>query len=831
MVMVIKRKVAGRILEGALERPISAIIAPVASGKSELLRQVGERAAEAGRTCDSIAVGSDPQAALKAILDSLGRSEIAGHAPHLLLIDNFHRVPDAEAATILARAAEGTHISLVLASDRPLAVPVAGFRLQRKLAEYGMSDLAFTRQEAREMSGVGMAEVMSRDFQILVQATEGWVGAWQLIADRLANGESLTRIANDFRGNFGLFADYFEEEILSGFAPDLAEFITSFGIIAPLSIELASDLGGADARHLWDEARRSCPFLVQSVRSGRALNPHPMFRHFLAERLKARAPTAFVRLLKSAAEWFEKREDWPETIECLIAAGEEDLVAEKLRQNSSEIFARFGDATLLVSRGFVPERIIRQVVPVIRPEGALIQRRLDAGVEPEVLIRAGASADEQFKAILAYFGADRFEAVKMLADKWLQSGSQDPLQRAIVALTLSVSCYINLDHRAMRQALELGGSEVAHSSSLFIETWLALEWAMYHIEGARPAAARHAIEAVLDRSSARGVLRHTLEMVLAQVEYRLKRYESASELINRSLAPGSRHATVDAMVIGWTTAARCALRESGLDDALLLLDEAGAIVARRSSERGRLILRLLACQLCLQTDPKGRLSFVRQEIELIQANPAAAEAGRAFHEQLKIVTARLLYEQGEWREAISLIQPIMRRTESSERLLRWGEACLVRIAIAVAEGKIPLALRMFWDCESATTDTAISQLFLEEARLIAPLMPHLLAQVESSGFEARHRNYVREIAAAAGVASGDRDLDVDEDIPSDIRLTRIEKRIIDLVAKGLSNREIADRLSNSVPTVKWHLGNIFLKLGVKSRTAALIRLQALNLVG
>jgi DNA-binding NarL/FixJ family response regulator len=40
------------------------------------------------------------------------------------------------------------------------------------------------------------------------------------------------------------------------------------------------------------------------------------------------------------------------------------------------------------------------------------------------------------------------------------------------------------------------------------------------------------------------------------------------------------------------------------------------------------------------------------------------------------------------------------------------------------------------------------------------------------------------------------------------------------VAKGLSNQEIADSLNVSLATVKFHLGNIYRKLGVSNRTAA-----------
>lgn len=53
-------------------------------------------------------------------------------------------------------------------------------------------------------------------------------------------------------------------------------------------------------------------------------------------------------------------------------------------------------------------------------------------------------------------------------------------------------------------------------------------------------------------------------------------------------------------------------------------------------------------------------------------------------------------------------------------------------------------------------------------------------------------------------------------------LTSREMEALTLAAKGMTNREIADRLTISVRTVQVHLSNIFSKLGVGSRTEAVL---------
>lgn len=70
--------------------------------------------------------------------------------------------------------------------------------------------------------------------------------------------------------------------------------------------------------------------------------------------------------------------------------------------------------------------------------------------------------------------------------------------------------------------------------------------------------------------------------------------------------------------------------------------------------------------------------------------------------------------------------------------------------------------------------------------------------------------FIREMAKA------DRE---ESDQPAD-RLTQRESELLKLVAKGYSNRAIADHLHISENTVKYHLRNILQKLNVKNRTEA-----------
>jgi LuxR family transcriptional regulator, maltose regulon positive regulatory protein len=61
-------------------------------------------------------------------------------------------------------------------------------------------------------------------------------------------------------------------------------------------------------------------------------------------------------------------------------------------------------------------------------------------------------------------------------------------------------------------------------------------------------------------------------------------------------------------------------------------------------------------------------------------------------------------------------------------------------------------------------------------------------------------------------------------------LSQREQEVLQLVARGFSNREISERLYLALTTVKGHNSNIFGKLQVKSRTEAIVRARELGLI-
>ncbi|WP_299411324.1 response regulator transcription factor [Acaryochloris sp. IP29b_bin.148] len=94
--------------------------------------------------------------------------------------------------------------------------------------------------------------------------------------------------------------------------------------------------------------------------------------------------------------------------------------------------------------------------------------------------------------------------------------------------------------------------------------------------------------------------------------------------------------------------------------------------------------------------------------------------------------------------------------------------------------------------------------------MIKPFEPdELVAQIEAS---------LKQASRMMQKQANSLDGEVSVQVPFDVDLTPTETKVIQLVAKGMSNREIADDLSVSQRTVESHVSNMLGKTGLSNRT-------------
>lgn len=73
-------------------------------------------------------------------------------------------------------------------------------------------------------------------------------------------------------------------------------------------------------------------------------------------------------------------------------------------------------------------------------------------------------------------------------------------------------------------------------------------------------------------------------------------------------------------------------------------------------------------------------------------------------------------------------------------------------------------------------------------------------------------------------------ISIDEDAIKALNLSPREYEVLQLMAKGLSNADIAGRLYLTISTIKTHVSNLYVKMDVKRRTQAIEKAKSLRII-
>jgi LuxR family maltose regulon positive regulatory protein len=177
-------------------------------------------------------------------------------------------------------------------------------------------------------------------------------------------------------------------------------------------------------------------------------------------------------------------------------------------------------------------------------------------------------------------------------------------------------------------------------------------------------------------------------------------------------------------------------------------------------------------------------------------------------------------------EALALLDSLLSSAEAAGRQGGVIEIQALRALALQALGKQDEALDTLASTLALAEPEGYVRVFVDSGEP----MRVLLKQAASHGVAP---GYVARLLAVFDGPAGDRAGGPGAHVPSQPLvepLTDREVEVLQLLAKGLSNREISQRLFISLPTVKSHTGNIYGKLGVHSRKEAVARATALGML-
>jgi LuxR family maltose regulon positive regulatory protein len=766
-----------------------------------------------------------------------------------LFMDDYHWVTNQElhdaVAFFLRHAPSQAHV--VITTRTEPALPLASLRANNQLLEIDASALRFDQQETREFlqhENIGGLDLA--DMNILHVKTEGWPAALRIVVSTSSPGQDFRQYVRDLSG-IGRPIDAYLTEMFDGLPDDLVLFMVRTANLGRLSAPLCEAVtGSASSRALLASIEKRQLLLTALDREGRWYRYHPLLAEHLKGRLESEHGNELPELHRRAAHWYAAEELWTEAVQHAIAAGDVDQALGWISNCAMGLVKRGDLLTLLEwQRLFPPELLKRQpAVKLAIAWGLALAIRVDDAMqvldEIEQDLDASDSGDRDLVAC-------ECQAVRSVALSLRDEGR--------VALPLAEQC--------MSKSTDAWTANVASNVVRFwrckigdLEQFYATHWIPYSSEDDRrnvfASVYRRCIQGIAERQQLRLVaaeryyteaLRLAEEHVgpnsiaaalpaslIACIRYEQGRVDEAEAMLVDRLQVINAGTMLDCVWSAYFVMVRVAALRKNFDRAYTLLERAENLGTTRGWGRLCAAVALERVWLHLKEGRINEAIVAHEHLERLgeKYRPSVDFAWSDIHRYAELARAYLASEQLHFDDAISILKDLR---DDAERVQNHYFALRVAVHLSVVRfdaGEATGALDDLRRVLSVSAQVEIHQTILDEGPRIGAL---LIAFQESADRKASSAKFMRYCSGlvAAWRSYHDPGSELSTSGLAD-PLSAREGAVLHLVAKGLSNKEIARNLAIAPETVKSHIKSIFIKLNAEKRAQAVARAQSLGLL-
>jgi LuxR family transcriptional regulator, maltose regulon positive regulatory protein len=806
----------------------------------------------------ALALLQSPQASTDAVLATLVNDLAAVEDDVVLVLDDYHLVEAREVHAGMTFLVEHlpAQVHVVIAGRADPALPLARWRARGELVEVRAADLRFTAEEAAAYLADAVGPTLTvDDVATLEDRTEGWIAALQLAALSMQGRDDVAGFIAGFAGDDRYIVDYLVEEVLQRQPEGVRDFLLCTSVLnrltGPLCDAVTGTAGGKEALETLDRANL---FLVPLDDRRRWYRYHHLFADVLQVHLRDRRPGSVAGLHRRAGEWFERNGERAEAVHHALAGGDAGRAADLVELSLPALQQGRQEATMRRWLEALPEEVLRaRPVLSVGYAGSLMVRGEVDGVEArlrdaERWLTPSTGSDQGPPTGMvvvdeAAFGRLPSAIAMYRAGLALLSG--DPpgtIAHARAALDLAAAD----DHLGRGGAAGLLG--LAHWPQGDLDAghrWYADAAAHLERAGHLPDVAGCTI-ALADIRTAQGrlgealrtlqralhlvtpptgpVLRGAADMHVGLAGVLLERGDL--EAARRHLAAGrelGEHAGLPQNPYRWrVVAARIAEVDGDVDGALALLDEAQRRYVGDYFPQVRPVPALRARVLSRHGRWADALAWAAER------GLTADDDLHPLHEFEHLTLARALVaryvavgDDDAIRGAARLLGRLLPAAEAGGRTGSVVDALVVQAIADRARGDVPAALAALRRALSLAAPHGHVRVFADEGAPMAALL-RSLASERAAGEHARRLLTALEPGVDGGPGAAPAGL-LDP-------LSARELEVLRLLASDLDGPDIARHLFVSVNTVRTHTRNIYAKLGVTNRRAAVRRGEELRLL-
>ena len=750
----------------------------------------------------------------------------------------------------LANDASSQDLAVIVASRGPADLPLGRLRSLGFLVEITASDLRFTLRETAELVAGAGALVDTEALQQLADDTEGWVSGVVMASSLHHQGWRETTVVQPTRLGRA-FADYFRQEILEAQDPTMRALLVDTSILEELTPAACVAVTGRQDSGALLEAAEDAGLFVEAIDSARrAFRYHPLFRMTVLQRLTSHAPDRACSLHRNASLYYAGVNQPLRAIEHAKQSGDETFLGDQLEamvepliyagylyrvdELASELpwSALSTRPRLLLGVAWrkIRRLAFRSAENLIQAAEELVRGgEADAALAPHEIEHLRLTI--RHRRIMLSAARDEMGTVESEAESLLADLGDDYayLSCTLVAQLMSARRELYHFQDALRleaethRALSRPGSDFA---SIALKATVAPTWM---VQG-KVAAARRLLEEALalaeSRSGPGAGLSALPALPLAELLYDCGELEQASDLVDRHLGVARQWAFVDQLAAGYLVRARLLEARGDTAAALESLEEAHVMAIEFGLERLRALVVAAEVQILVKSGRLARAEAMLRAGDMepdVEPVPTLNPSRR--HEAYAVAWLRLEIQNNRLIRARKVAKrwvDLVRRTGAVRSAVTFN---LLLAEIAVLSGDLSEARRAVREAVSLAAPAGWTQVFLDEGEAIGALL------VDAYGHGPVLEGLTDQFAARLVAAfRGAPDVETDEEAGLCSRLASRELDILTMVAGGLRNREIGDRLGLTEGTIKWYMQQIYDKLGVRRRPQAVMRARQLGLL-
>ena len=872
------------------ERPpkLTLVAAPAGFGKTTLLIQWRELLLNEGVTVAWLSLGMEDHSTVALLRDIVGSiraaipefgtrtariingtarldithtlndlvDDIADTArPLMLILDDYHCVSKPETDELIELLVNLVPVSfqMTVASRTRPQFGLAALRVQNELQEITPTQLRFNLSEATEfLTEIRNLELSSEQVAKIHEHSEGWVAGLQLASLALRDPHRRDGFIESFSGSLQDIAEYLASHVLNQQPDHIQEFLLRTSVAERLNGDLAAHLTGAEnAQEILEEIERDGLFVTPMDQTHSWYRYHQLFHEFLLTELRRRHPGELVSLYRKASRWFESHGLPGEAVEYGLLAGDfENVSALVETQSWAELMA-----------GHIPRVIawIQRIPESVRNENPKLLYLLGTA-----LYHAN-NADESERIL---------QRLTTVVDGLAKSGEQDEIdylreEEKVLAAGIAIarddpnriheilSCefeYLNDFERGL--VCNFRGYALAEFAEFGKAATVLREAHRYHVAAGSELGAIYAECFLALTDFANGNLDHCFarfsadgknfseekyiapvpQVIQGIVLYQWNRIDEALECLRPNLPLIGEVGFTKLLVFGYTALARISGLRGDHRAAMRCYDLIADVGARWGTpyERHRSLVE------------GGRIAYLLQANRLNEAIDHALSNGIDVDAESALLPsqwervacrkaltwARLQIATGRAENTLPVLARLRELATESRRGMRVLE-CYILEARARFDDDKSRARSLIDEALAIAAPNRSVRCFVDEGREIDSLLLDSRDHI-SDALPRTTRNFLEAIIVSIDTEDATADFSAahkSNAIQGLIEpISDREREILKLIAAGSTNSVISTSLFISQNTVKWHLKNIFGKLGVGNRTSAVAVARQLKLI-